>query len=181
MARLAHEARYSRVAIAFHWTIAVLVIVNLIVGIGHDSIPALRAWMPAHKPVGILVLALTLARVAWRLGHSPPPLPPRTPAWERVAAHTTHVALYALLLAMPLTGWLMVSGTEKRRPIDFFGLFDIPYLPVGPAAGEAGAWGHGLLGWTMLALVALHIGAALRHHFLLRDTVLARMAPRLAR
>lgn len=79
----ARDARYSTVAIAFHWTIAVLIIANLIIGIGHDGIPALRALMGAHKAIGITVLALTLARVAWRIAHRPPPLPAHMPAGKR--------------------------------------------------------------------------------------------------
>lgn len=174
--------RYSRVAIAFHWTIAALVIVNLVIGLGHDAVPALRAWMPAHKAIGVTVLLLTAARVVWRLAHRPPPLPAGTPAWERAAAHATHWALYLLLIALPLSGWAMVSGPGPRRPLTWFGMFDIPYLPVpSAAAADAGAQGHFLLGWTMLLLVVLHVGAALRHHLLLRDGVLARMLPPLAR
>lgn len=169
-------ARYSRVAIAFHWTIAVLVIANLVIGIGHEKVPALRALMGAHKAIGLTVLALTLGRIAWRLAHRPPPLPAAMPAWEKASAHGVHWLLYALLLAMPLTGWLMVSGPE-RWPLTWFGLFDLPYLPASTAAADAGHEGHVLLGWLMLALVALHVAAALRHHLLLRDGVLARMLP----
>ena len=179
--RLPTTQRYSSVAIAFHWTIALLVIVNLIVGIGHEAVPALRAWMPGHKAIGITVLVLTVARVAWRLAHRPPPLPAFMPAWERGAAHGVHWLLYLLLLAMPLSGWAMVSGPEGRRPLSWFGAFDIPYLPVDGAAAGAGAQAHGLLGWLMLALVVLHIAAALRHHVILRDSTLARMVPFLAR
>ena len=164
MTRLPMDRRYSGVAITFHWVIALLVIVNMTIGFLHDPVPALGAWMPTHKSIGITVLVLTLGRVAWR---RPPPLPAETKAWERGAAHATHWTLYALLLAMPLTGWLMVSGTEKRRPLDWFGLFDIPYLPVSKAAGGFGGDAHGLLGWLMLALVVL----------ILRDSVLLRMVP----
>lgn len=179
--RLPVTQRYSGVAIAFHWTIALLVIVNLIVGLGHDAIPALRAWMPGHKAIGITVLALTLGRVAWRITHRPPPLPAFTPAWERTVAHATHWVLYALMLLMPLSGWAMVSGPEGRRPLSWFGLVDLPYLPVGAAAAETGHAAHAILGWLMLALVALHIAAALRHHLILRDSTLLRMLPRATR
>lgn len=173
--------RYSSVAIAFHWMIALLVIVNLVIGLGHESIPALRAWMGTHKAIGISVLVLTLARVAWRLAHRPPPLPAATPVWERVAAHATHWSLYALLLAMPLTGWALVSGPDAKRPLSWFGLFDVPLLPVASSTADAADAAHGLLGWVMLALVVLHVSAALRHHLILRDHVLARMAPALRR
>jgi cytochrome b561 len=173
--RPATDARYSTVAMAFHWTIAVLVIANLVIGIFHDAI----GLMSAHKAIGLTVLALTAGRVAWRLLHRPPPLPAQTPGWERGLAHATHWALYALMIAMPVTGWLMVSGSATRRPLDWFGLFDLPYLPVGQAAGGFGHDAHGVLGWLMLALVLLHVAAALRHWLILRDGVMARMAPAL--
>ena len=176
--RLPVTQRYSAVAIAFHRTIALLVIVNLIVGIGHDALPALRAWMPGHKAIGITVLALTVLRVAWRLAHRPPPLPAFTPRWERGVAHATHWALYLLLLLMPLSGWAMVSGPEGRRPLTWFGAFDLPYLPVSGTTAGAGHEAHALLGWVMLALVVLHVAAALRHHLILRDSLLLRILPR---
>jgi len=172
--------RYSSVAIWFHWTIALLIILNLAVGLLHDSIPALRSWMGAHKALGLAILALTVARIAWRLAHRPPPLPLRTPMWERVLAHGSHTLLYVLMLALPVTGWLMVSG-GKPGGIDWFGLFAVPNLPVSKATGHFGHEAHELLGWVMLALVVLHIAAALRHHLLLRDPVLTRIAPVLDR
>jgi cytochrome b561 len=164
---------YSRVAMLFHWTIAALVIVNLTIGLLHDAI----GGMPLHKAIGLTVLALTAARLGWRLLHPAPPLPAHTPAWERAAAHATHWTLYLLMVAMPLTGWLMVSGGPTPRPTSWFGLAQVPPLPVGRAAGGFGHEAHELLGWLMLALVVLHVAAALRHHLLLRDGVLGRMAP----
>jgi len=166
--------RYGHVAIAFHWTIAALVLVNLWIGI-------VGGPMAIHKAIGITVLALTAGRVAWRLAHRPPPLPATVPGWQKGLAHATHAALYALLLLMPLSGWAMVSGSATRRPLTWFGLFDLPYLPVGPAVGEVGHGTHALLGWLMLALVALHVAGALYHHLVVRDRTLARMAPILDR
>ena len=174
-ARSIARERYSRGAIAFHWTIAALAIANLAVGFLHDPIPALGAYMGAHKAVGLTILVLTLARIAWRVTHPAPPPPGDLPAWQRIASRVTHWALYALTLLLPLTGWMMVSGSEVRRPLTWFGVFDLPYLPVGKAAGDVGHQAHVILGWLMLALVALHIAAALRHHFVLRDGVLRRM------
>ncbi len=181
MRPLTTTGRYSGGAIAFHWTIALLVAFNVTIGFLHDPIKALAAWMPAHKAIGITILALTLGRLAWRLAHHPPPLPATVAPWERGIAHAAHWTFYGLLVLMPLTGWLMVSGTDKRRPLDWFGVFDIPYLPVSNAAGEFGSNGHGILAWVMLALIVLHIAAALRHYLILRDSVLARMAPALAK
>lgn len=169
--------RYSRVAIAFHWVIAALVTVNLASGLGSEVVPALGALFPVHKAIGITVLLLTVARVGWRLAHRPPPPPATMRAWERASALAVHWALYALLLLMPLTGWAMASDPARRYPLTWFGAFDIPYLPVSRAAAGTGHDLHELFGWAMLLLVALHVGAALRHHFLLRDPVLRRMLP----
>ncbi len=157
------DRRYGRVAIAFHWTIAALVVANLAIGL------LFRSALPAHKAIGITVLA-----------HRPPPLPDHVARWERGAAHTTHWALYLLMILLPLSGWAMVSGGE-RRPLTWFGLFDIPYLPVGNATAASAHDAHGVLGWLMLTLVVLHVAAALRHHLILRDSVLLRMAPILGR
>lgn len=173
--------RYSTVAIWFHWTIAVLVIANLAIGLLHESLLEGVRWaIPLHKSFGITVLVLTLGRVAWRLGHRPPPLPAAVAGWEKGAAHGVHWFLYALMLFMPLTGWMLSSGGRKY-PITWFGLVDVPYLPVSKATGAWAANAHGIFGWVMLALVALHVAAALRHHLVLRDRVLARMAPALDR
>lgn len=177
MAGLPRGERYSGVAIAFHWTIALFVVVNLIIGIGYDAVPPLRAFMGAHKAIGITVLALTAGRIAWRMAHRPPELPAGTPAWEKGVAHATHGILYMLMIAMPLTGWLMVSGPGPHRPMLWLGLFDIPTLPVGKGLSDLGHDAHGPLGWLMAALVVLHVAAALRHHLILRDTVLPRIAP----
>lgn len=181
MARIGRGERYSHGAIAFHWTIALLVIANLIIGIGHDGIPFLRTLMGAHKAIGVTVLVLTVGRIAWRIAHRPPALPVGTPAWEKGVAHATHWILYILMLAMPLTGWLMVSGPGPQRPMTWFGLFAIPTLPASTGMADLGHDAHGVLGWLMAALVVLHIAAALRHHLVLRDTVLVRIAPALGR
>ena len=168
--------RYSRGAIAFHWTIAALIIFNLWLGIAHDSLPKDWKVMPVHKAVGVTVLILTLARIGWRMAHPVPPMPTHMPAWERAAANASHFLLYAFMLIMPLSGWAMVSGV-KRRPLEWFGLFDIPYLPVSQGVADIGHEVHEILGWGFVALIVVHIAAALRHHFLLRDNVLARMLP----
>jgi cytochrome b561 len=173
--------RYSAGAIAFHWTIAALVLFNLWLGLFHDSLP--RDWkvMPIHKSVGITILALTLGRIAWRLMHRPPHLPELMPRWEKLLARGVHLLLYALLLIMPLTGWLLSSNPARPRPFNWFFLFDVPMLPATPAIARSAHEAHELLGWLMAGLVLIHIVAALRHHFLLRDKVLARMLPRVAR
>lgn len=169
--------RYSAGAIWFHWIMAALIIFNIIVGIFHEGVPALRALMPAHKAVGITVLVLTVARIAWRLAHRTPPLPDHLAAWERAMAITVRRTFYVLMLVMPLSGWIMVSASTHPRPLSWFGLFDVPLLPVAHAAGSPAALTHSVLGYLFAALAVLHILGALRHQFVLHDTVLGRMIP----
>ncbi|HEU4962110.1 MAG TPA: cytochrome b [Sphingomonas sp.] len=171
--------RYSTGAIWFHWVIAALVVFNIVVGLFHEGVPALRALMGAHKAVGITVLVLTLGRIGWRLAHRPPPLPAHLAAWETAAARLVRALFYVLLLAMPLSGWIMVSASTHPRPLSWFGLFDIPLLGVSHAADSPAGTTHAVLGYLFAALVVLHVAAALRHHFVLRDTVLGRVIPRL--
>ena len=175
---IARTDRYHTGAIWFHWTIAVLVIVNILIGLFHESLlDGVRAAMPLHKSIGLLVLVLTLGRIGWRLTHRPPPLPAEMKGWEKSAAHIAHWALYALMLLLPLTGWLLVSNMRRPAPLAWFGLFQVPLLPVSRGVAGAAHQAHGVLGYLMAALVVLHVAAALRHHFLLRDPVLRRMWP----
>lgn len=169
--------RYSIVSIWFHWIIAALVLFNIIVGIFHDSVPALRKLMGAHMAIGMLVLVLTLARIAWRLGHPAPPFTEAVTGWERTTAKTVRFIFYALLLIMPLTGWIMVSNGRHPHPVNWFGLFNIPEFSLSPAAGGSAHSIHVVLGFAFAALVVLHVAGALRHHLLLRDSVLGRMIP----
>lgn len=175
---LARTDRYSRGAIAFHWVIAALIILNLLIGLFHESL--FEGWknaIPVHKSIGLTVLVLTLGRIAWRLGHRPPPLPPTVGGFERATARAVEAIFYALMLLMPLTGWVMVSTGRTLRPLNWFGLFDVPYLSLGAGSHGIADTSHMLLGYLFAALVVLHIAAALRHHFLLRDTTLVRMLP----
>jgi cytochrome b561 len=183
--RAIDSVSYNRGAIVLHWTIAVLVLFNILVGTTHESLsrPLMGLVMGWHQAVGITILVLSVGRLAWRLAHRPPPLPPM-PRWQAGAAHALHWLFYFLIIAMPLSGWWMTSASEKRRAIDFFGLFDVPFLPVTQGAGGVGALVHQfhvIFGWALVPLLLLHIGAALWHHVVLRDSVLARMAPSLAR
>ena len=172
--------RYSTGAIWFHWIIAALIIFNIIVGIFHEGVPALRALMPAHKAIGIAVLVLTIGRIAWRFGHRPPPFSAQLAAWERTAAVTVRRIFYALMLLMPLSGWIMVSASKHPKPVGWFGLFDVPLLPVAHAAGSPAGITHMVLGYLFAALALLHILGALRHQLVLRDSVLGRMIPGLS-
>ena len=175
--------RYSHVAIVLHWAIAVLVLATIPLGVYGTNFGGdlARTAKDIHKPIGIVILALTLVRVGWRLGHTPPALPEdMTPRLRRIA-RGTHVAFYVLLLLLPLSGWWMSSAVPVRHPIGM-GLFDVPFLPVPRGFMSAGPAHllHVVLGFSMIGLAALHIAAALKHHFVEHDDILQRMLPRRA-
>lgn len=168
--------RYNSVARTLHWLLALLIIGNLAGGLFADALEGSFEIMPIHKATGLLILALTVVRIVWRLTNRPPALPAHVAGLERAGARAAHVGLYALMLIMPLTGWIFSSA--GKYPLSFYGLFDVPKLPFtkgDPIVGAAHE-GHEILGWVFLALIVLHVAAALRHHFILRDNVLRRMA-----
>ncbi len=171
---------YTRVAIALHWVIAALFAVNFLSGFFHDVLGPqfVRTIMNIHKPTGLLILMFTLARIAWRVGHRPPPFP-AGPKWQTAAASMTHILLYLLMLALPLTGWAMTSTTLKLRPLEFFGLFPLPFLPLPRSAALDGLFNslHRGLGIVALLAIALHVAAALKHQFVDRDRLIHRMLP----
>ncbi|WP_375291533.1 cytochrome b [Qipengyuania sp.] len=173
------KSRYSAVSMLFHWTIAIAVIVNwrIAEAAEHAEGAAKGAIFANHKALGIAILVLTLARLAWRLGHPMPALPANYAGWERVLARTTHVVFYILLIALPLGGW--VANSLVGRDIDFFGLFTIPPLPVGDNSELGGAifGAHATGGTILLLLIALHILGALKHTFFDRDGGIFRMLP----
>jgi cytochrome b561 len=170
--------RYTKVASSLHWLIGIAVLVNMALAILTEGLPreTRGALMGIHKALGIAVLALTVLRILWRLGHRPPPLPSTMASWERILGKTTHFLFYVLLIALPLSGWVMSSAAD--RPIDFFGLFLMPPIAAPDEALAKAMHGrHEILGLTMLALAALHIAAALKHQFVNRDGLIGRMNP----
>ena len=171
--------RYTRVAVWLHWTIAAFILFNLAVGWGHDLFarPTAGFLMSLHKASGLTVLVLALARLAWRLTHRPPPYDPIMKAWEVMLARITHWLFYLLMLVAPVTGWLMVSAIG--RSTSWFGLFDVGPLPVGGGedAKETYEERHELIGWILLALVALHVLGALKHQLQGHRHLFGRMAP----
>jgi cytochrome b561 len=183
MATLADTAgtagpRYTKVAIWLHWLIGLAVIANIGLAMLTEGLPkeTHRAAMGIHKALGIAILALTVIRILWRLGHRPPPLPAATPAWQRPLSKIVHFLFYVLLILLPLSGWVWMSAAD--RPIDFFGLLTIPTI-VAPNENLADVMHdrHELLGLTMLALAAIHILAALKHQFYDRNGLIGRMNP----
>jgi cytochrome b561 len=170
--------RYTKVAIWLHWLIGAAVIVNIGLAMLTEGLPreTHREAMAIHKALGVTVLALTLIRIAWRLGHRPPPLPASVPAWQRPLSRIVHFLFYALLILLPLSGWVWMSAAD--RPIDFFGLFTLPPIVApGKALADTMHERHEILGLTMLALVIVHVLAALKHQFVDRSGVNARMNP----
>jgi cytochrome b561 len=174
-----HNNRYTSTAKNLHWLMAVLMPGTLALGVYMTDLPfspekiQLYSW---HKWAGITVFLFALIRLAWRLSYPPPPLPATTPRWQHWASHAAHWALYALMLAIPLSGWLMSSA--KGVPTVWFGVIPIPdLLSRDLALGETLHTVHITLNWLFVTLLAAHVGAALKHHWLDRDTVLLRMLP----
>lgn len=170
--------RYSTVAIWLHWIIAALVIINLLLGFYHEEFERpVRAWMMLfHRSIGISVLVLTLARLAWRLAHRPPAFDPALKRWEAGLATLIHWLFYALLIAIPLSGWLLSSTNGK--PFSFFGLFQMPILPLrGEDAHELLEELHEIMGKAMIGLILLHVAGALKHHLEGHRHLIGRMAP----
>ncbi|WP_026069508.1 cytochrome b [Legionella tunisiensis] len=167
--------KYGVVAISLHWILAILMIGLLILGIYMVELPVslqklkLYGW---HKEYGFLVLALAIIRIIWRFANTTPHL--SIPAWEEFAARAVHWAFYGFMFALPITGWLITSAAGL--PASFFGLFTLPNL-IAPNEElrllfqEIHEW----LGYTLIAFIALHVAAALKHHFIDKDDVLRRM------
>ena len=172
--------RWGPVSQTLHWLIVLLVLMLAVVGLSLDSLPKTPKYFwvyTMHKSVGITVLALVLARIGWRLYAGAPTPVAGTPAWQARIAATTHALLYALLLAMPLSGWLYDSASGLR-PFRWFGLALMPRLasPDEALADTAHA-AHEWLFWVLVALVVVHASAALYHHAFRNDATLSRMLP----
>lgn len=171
--------RYSSPpAIVLHWLVALLIVATFPLGLYMADLPLSPDKLKLfsyHKWIGITVLMLASMRGAWRLTHTPPPLPDGMPLWQRRASQSVHGLLYLLIFAIPLSGWLM-SSAEGFQTV-WFGVLPLPDL-VGKdkALGEVLAEVHETLNYTMLALVILHVGAALKHHFIERQPFLQRMS-----
>lgn len=171
--------RYGTVARAFHWAVAALLLFQIPLAwimtdqpLGPDKL----GNYALHKSIGITLFGLTALRLAWRLTHPAPPLPAGTPGWQRWLARLTQGLLYFLLFAMPLTGWFMSSAANV--PVSYFGLFTLPDL-VAPdeARAEAIEEIHEIQGTVLMALILVHALAALHHHIVRRDGILASMVP----
>ena len=170
---------FTAVAIGLHWLIAFAIIGSFALGLYMHELPLspqklkLYSW---HKWAGVTIFLFVVLRLAWRLTHRPPELPAGMPAWQRQVAELTHVLLYGLMFAVPLSGWLMSSA--KGFPTVWFGVVTLPdLLDKNKELGDVLQQVHELLNFGMAGLVLAHLGASLKHHFIDRDDVLSRMLP----
>jgi cytochrome b561 len=179
MALRSDTDRWGTVTRILHWLTALAVLGLLGVGWWMEGLPNSPdkiAIYKLHKSVGLTVLALAVVRIAWRLFERARPRPPSMPGWQRAFAATTHWALYAGILVMPLSGWLYNSASGF--PLKWFELFKVPALSGADAtlkaiAGEV----HGTAAIVVAVAAGLHVLGALKHHFVDRDHVLAAMLP----
>jgi cytochrome b561 len=181
--------RYGTVAVTLHWLIAVAII--CMIGFGYYlstlpiTDPSLYRLVQIHKSIGLTILVLSLLRIAWRLANPVPPLPDTLGKPMKVLARATHILLYVLIVAIPFSGWAMVSASPLGIPTMWFGLFQWPHIaPLAhlpfdqkDAKEEAIHTVHAWLAYGTAVLLVLHVGAALLHHYIMKDDTLRRMWP----
>ena len=182
------QSRYTKGAIVLQWLIALLIVGQLCGGLYMVGIPDEQASLKfqifqLHKSFGVTILFLSAVRVAWRLTHKVPPLPEGMAGWEKIAARATHIGFYILMFVTPLLGWAYVSVAPFNVPTVLFGVIPWPHMPFFEGAANREALAESLAGFhefaafSIIGLLVLHVGAALKHHFLNRDDVLSRMLP----
>jgi len=186
------DNKYTKVAIFLHWLIAVMIMAMMAAGIWMTGAIKVKETQAAafdvyqlHKSFGLVILLLSIFRLMWRLTHRAPAMPGTMPLWERAAAHATHWLFYGLMIFLPVSGWLMVSANPWGLPTVFFGVVDVPHLHALSSLDPAGKelWEgrfkemHEFIAFGGIGLLLLHIGAALKHHFIARDDTFVRMAP----
>jgi len=176
------EQRYGVVAIALHWLMAALLIGLVALGLYMVSLPDVGfetrkiTLILYHKQLGILALTLVALRLAWRVGNALPSLVATLPEWQKVTARFVHLSFYALMFALPVSGWLMSSAAGI--PVSFFGWFDLPDLVAHDESRfRALIEIHKWLAYALMVCIAVHMGAALRHHLVSKDDTLAKMLP----
>ena len=173
--------RYSNVAVTLHWLTAALVVTQVVIGFTFHNMergPDRMELFTWHKTVGATILILALLRLAYRLINRPPPFPEELPRWERLAAVWNHRAFYFLLIALPLTGLIAVSGKTDGWFTPLVGGIPLPTVPgISEDGGELSGGVHEVLVFATLALLVLHIGAALKHQFFVPNRAAGRMPP----
>lgn len=189
MVQVNTPSRYGAVAMTLHWLIAILLLINIAIGlyvaeIMDDSNPLHGPILQFHKSIGLTVLVLSVLRVLWRVMNPAPPLPQAMSPGLRRLSHVSHFLLYVLILVIPLSGWLMVSVSRSGAPTSYFGLLHWPSLPffADLASPEKRALHHEFnvahlyLALSALVLVPIHIAGAFYHRGR-EDDVLSRMVP----
>jgi len=172
--------RWGAVSQLLHWTIAALILYMAYLGLTMGDLPNGPAKIQTyalHKSIGITILGLVALRVLWRLYAGSPAHIAGTPTWQLRVAGATHLAIYALLFAIPISGWVLNSAAGF--PLQWFHLVNLPHIvernqDLHELAEEA----HELMFWALALLVVLHAGAAFYHHLFQGDATLARMLPR---
>src|SRR6201996_7989187 len=164
-------SRWGHLSQFLHWLIVALIITQVILANIAEDLPLgvkKLAMFARHKSVGITILALAVIRLAWRWANPTPDLPNTLKPYERVLANVTHAGLYILLVAMPLTGWMMTSA--RGFPVSWFNLLQLPdFVPKNDSLYNAMKETHDTLALALYAIVFLHVAAALKHHFMLKD------------
>jgi cytochrome b561 len=171
--------RYTRIAQALHWLLALLLVGLVTLGLYMHELPLSPRKLQLfsyHKWAGVTAFLLALIRITWRATHRPPPLPDGTSRFVRAASESVHGLLYVLMLAIPLSGWFMSSA--KGFQTVWFGVLPIPDL-IGkdPVLGNALMQVHAYLNWTLIVLVLGHVAAALKHQLIDKDDLISRMLP----
>lgn len=176
-------SRYSNVAIVLHWLLALVVLCIFAVGAYMSDLPVSPLKLKLynyHKWAGITFLALSVLRLLWRLTHRPPALPASIelamPNWQSKAYHATHYAMYALFFTVPLLGWTYSSAAGF--PVVLFGVLPLPdFMAVDKEFAKSIKEVHGIAAFSLIALAALHIAAAIKHHFYDKDGLISGMLP----
>jgi cytochrome b561 len=181
MAMRSDAASWGGLAKFFHWTTVVLILAQAVIGLVMVELPKRPSSIPVytfHKSLGLTILGFALLRLAWRAFDRRPEEPATMPRWQALGARAGHVLLYALIFAVPLSGWLFDSATALR-PLYWWGIVKMPSLTGGkdPDLKEFAETAHEWLFWLLVFVAAGHAAAALKHHFVDRDVVLARMLP----
>lgn len=176
------EDRYGAIAILLHWSMAILVIGLAALGLYMVTLPDVGfntrkiELILYHKEIGVAVLVLLAVRLAWRLTQTLPQLVAHLPEWQKVAARFVHLTFYALMFALPVTGCLMSSAAGI--PVSFFGLFVLPdFIARDDYLFQRFIVIHKWLGYVLIFFIFIHVGAALRHHFIFKDDTLRKMLP----
>lgn len=175
--------RYGGIAQGFHWTVAILVLSLLVIGVLMTDMkpgPDMFKVYALHKSVGITVLTLAVLRLIWKLSNPHPHSLPTHQRWEQILARMVHVFLYFAIIGMPLSGWIMSSA--KGFPVSFFGWATLPDLvsPNEELSKIANRF-HELTAYSLMAAIGLHFAGAMKHHVIDKDATLRRMVPGLYR